>query len=183
MDDTLVARLRRWLTPEHGLPVIEPTSLVGPVCADFRLYVYAVDGLSRGLLDPIRRQLNFDRLRDRLMPNLRFRADPRDIEEVSADGTTLRLSPGASERWLQQSGRQPQQVEFGFLYSPFAIARGSRCVSGGWVVPPCTQSPFPYPRLHARWQQDRVELQLRPPPQSSVGDDPAVAIRAACQTR
>lgn len=179
MDDTLVSRLKRWLTPEHGLPVIEASTLAPIVCTDFRLYVFAVDGLSRGLLDPARRQLHFDRLRDRLLPNLRFRADARDIDEIGQDGAELWLTPMASDRWLAQSGRSTRDVEFGFLYSPFAIARGSRCLSGGWVVPPCSRSPFPYPRLHVRHGVQRLALRLLPPPEGPgrESDDPAAVVR------
>lgn len=181
MDDTLISRLRQWLTPERPMAILDTRPLPLIMAANFRLYVLAVDGLSRGLLDASTRQEHYERLRDRLFPNLCFRVDPRDVDELGHGGSELWLTPDASERWLQQARRSRQDVEFSFLYSPFAIVRGHQCLSGGWVVPPSSRSPFPYPRLHLSFGVRRLALRVVAGQaiSGSASDDPASALLAA----
>lgn len=175
MDDTLISRLRQWLTPERGLPVLQ---LATPVLrASFRLYVLGIDGLSRALLDADTRAAAFQRLRDRLFPNLLMRLDAGDVDELMHDGSELWLSDAASARWLASARRVPANVDFGFLYSPFAILLDGECLCAGWVVPASSTSPFPYPRLSASFGVRRIALRLRPGPGNP--EDPAAAMRRA----
>jgi|CXWL01.1.fsa_nt_gi hypothetical protein len=179
MDDTLIVRLKQWLTPERPL-----RSLSAPVdaCmqASFRLYILKTDGLSRALLDRETREAAFERLRDRLFPNLSFRIDGNDVDEIDAAGSHLLLTPLASARWLQAAARRETQVEFSFLYSPFLIALGGGCRASGWVVPASSVSPFPYPRVNASFGVRRVSLRFWPrrdAPEAS--DDPCAVLRSA----
>lgn len=167
MDDTLLTRLRQWLTPEQPLPVLSqpPATLV--MCNSFRLYVLGIDGLSRALLDPSTRQQAYERLRDRLFPNLGVRLDAGDIDELTHDGSELWLTPMASVRWLAAARRTSADVSFSFLYSPFAVAYDGICHASGWVVPPSSCSPFPHTRMHASFGVQRVKLQLVPGPGST----------------
>lgn len=167
MDDTFLTRLRHWLTPEQSLPILSqpPATLV--MCSSFRLYVLGIDGCSRALLDLPTRQHAYERLRDRLFPNLGVRLDAGDIDELTHDGSELWLTPMASVRWLAAARRTPADVSFSFLYSPFAIAFDGSCHASGWVVPPSSCSPFPHTRLHASFGVQRVKLQLVPGPGSS----------------
>ena len=175
MDDSLLIRLRQWLTPERPLPVLQ---LAAPVLrSSFRLYVLGIDGLSRALLDAATRAEAWQRLRDRLFPHLLLRLDAGDIDEAMHEGRELWLTQSASERWLQAARRTPQNVDFSFLYSPFALALDGECLSAGWVVPPTSTSPFPYPRLHASFGVRRVALRLLPGPGNP--EDPAAAVRRA----
>jgi hypothetical protein len=160
------------------LPDLRPAAILVP---SFRLYVLAVDGLSRGLLQAEGRQAHYERIRDRLFPNLLFRVETQDVDELHHDGSELWLTPEASERWLARAGRQRHNVDFGFLYSPFAVVLGDRCLSGGWVVPRSSQSPFPYPRLYASFGVRRLALRLvagKPVADMPI-DDPALALLAA----
>ena len=167
MDDTLLTRLRHWLTPGQPLPVLSQPPAERIMCSSFRLYVLGIDGLSRALLDPPMRQQAYQRLRDRLFPNLLLRLDAGDIDELTHDGGQLGLTPMASARWLAAARRTPADVSFSFLYSPFAIAFDGICHASGWVVPPSSCSPFPHTRLHAGLGLQRVRLQLVQGPGSS----------------
>lgn len=174
MDDTLLTRLRHWLTPAQPLPVLNQPPANRVMCSSFRLYVLSIDGLSRTLLDPPMRQQAYEGLRDRLFPNLLVRLDAGDIDELMGDGSALWLTPVASTRWLTAARRTPADVSFSFLYSPFAIAFDGHCHASGWVVPPSSCSPFPHTRLHASFGLQRVKLQLVPGPGSS--EDAAAAM-------
>jgi len=176
MDDTLLNRLRHWLTPDQPLAFNRPPAL--PVMrSSFRLYVLGIDGLSRSLLDADTRQATYERLRDRLFPNLGMRIDANDVDELMHGGSELWLTEVASVRWLAAARRTPTDVAFSFLYSPFAIAVDGVCRVGGWVVPPSSSSPFPYARLHASFGMRRVALRLVPGPGST--EDPALALQGA----
>lgn len=177
MDEPLMARLRQWLTPEQSLPALSQAPLLPVMRSSFRLYVLGIDGLSRALLDPETRQDAYERLRDRLFPNLGVRLDASDIDELMHDGSELWLTRVASVRWLAAARRTPGDVAFSFLYSPFAIAVDGACRIGGWVVPASSTSPFPYARLHASFGVHRVALRLLPGPGSS--EDPARVLRQA----
>lgn len=177
MDENLMTRLRQWLTPEQPLPALSQPPALPVMCSSFRLYVLGIDGLSRALLDPDTRQIAFERLRDRLFPNLGVRIDANDIDELMHDGSELRLTRVASVRWLAAAHRTPADVGFSFLYSPFAVAVEGCCRIGGWVVPPTSASPLPYPRLHASFGVRRVALRLLPGPGST--EDPAPILRQA----
>ena len=167
MDDTFLTRLRHWLTPEQALPILSQPPATRVMCSSFRLYVLGIDGCSRALLDQPTRQQAYERLRDRLFPNLGVRLDAGDIDELAHDGSELWLTPMASVRWLAAARRTPADVSFSFLYSPFAIAFDGSCHASGWVVPPSSCSPFPHTRLHASFGVQRVKLQLVPGPGSS----------------
>jgi len=159
MDDTLINRLRHWLTPDQPLAFSRPPAL--PVLrSSFRLYVLGIDGPSHSLLDADTRQATYEHLRDRLFPNLRMRIDANDVDEVMHEGSELWLTEVASARWLAAARRSPVDVSFSFLYSPFAIAVDGICRAGGWVVPPSSSPPFPYARLHASFGMGRVALRL-----------------------
>lgn len=176
MDDTLLNRLRQWLTPEQPLPVLSQPPATRVMCSSFRLYVLGIDGLSRALLDPSTRQQAYERLRDRLFPNLGVRLDAADVDELLHDGSELWLTPMASLRWLAAARRTPADVSFSFLYSPFAIAFDGGCHASGWVVPPSSCSPYPHTRMHASFGVQRLKLQLVPGPGSSE-DAAAVLLR------
>jgi hypothetical protein len=176
MDDTLLHRLRQWLTPEQPLRVLQPAA-TPPLRSSFRLYILGIDTVSRGVLDPGTRQASYERLRDRLFPHLALRLDAGDVDECMDQGRELWLTPAASERWLQAAHRSPTDVSFSFLYLPFAIVVDGFCRSGGWVVPPSSRSPFPYARIHASFGVSRVALRLLPGPGSH--EDPAESIRMA----
>ena len=106
MDDSLLIRLRQWLTPERPLPVLQ---LAAPVLrSSFRLYVLGIDGLSRALLDAATRAEAWQRLRDRLFPHLLLRLDAGDIDEAMHEGQELWLTQTASERWLQAAREEIQ---------------------------------------------------------------------------
>ena len=97
MDDTLLNRLRHWLTPDQPLAFNRPPAL--PVMrSSFRLYVLGIDGLSRSLLDADTRQATYERLRDRLFPNLGMRIDANDVDELMHGGSELWLTEVASVR-------------------------------------------------------------------------------------
>lgn len=175
MDDRLISRLRQWLTPERGLPVLQ---IATPVLrASFRLYVLGIDALSRALLDADTRPAAYLRLRDRLFPNLLLRLDAGDVDELMHDGSELWLSEAASARWLAAARRLPENVGFSFLYSPFALLLDGACECAGWVVPASSRSPFPWPRLNASFGVRRVSLRLLPGPGNS--EDPAATLRRA----
>lgn len=180
MDDTLIHRLKQWLTPERPLPILDEHALAPCVQSSFRLYILKADGASRGLLDAETRGVAFERLRDRLFPNLYLKLDAVDVDELQADGSALVLTPRASARWLKAAARRETQVEFSFLYSPFAIVLDGQCVASGWVVPSSSRSPFPYPRMHASFGMRRVSLRFLPcRDQPGASDDPAAALKRA----
>jgi len=180
MDDTLIHRLKQWLTPERPMAVLSESELAPCMQLSFRLYILKADGASRGLLDSESRETAFERLRDRLFPNLFLRIDGSDVDDLDADGRTLLLTPRASARWLKVAARRESQVEFSFLYSPFAIVLDGHCHASGWVVPSSSLSPFPYPRLHASFGVRRITLRFAPRRDCpDANDDPAAALRRA----
>lgn len=180
MDDTLINRLRNWLTPDQPMAILGRPATPAVMRSSFRLYVLGIDGLSRALLDVDTRQATYERLRDRLFPNLGVRIDANDVDELTHGDSELWLTEVASRRWLSAAGRSPADVSFSFLYSPFAIAVDGVCRVGGWVVPPSSSSPFPYARLHASFGVRRVALRLIAGPGS--GEDPTLALRQARST-
>lgn len=177
MDDSLLSRLKQWMTPEHPTPALSQPPLVPVLRSSFRLYVLGIDPVSRGLLDPSTRQLSYERLRDRLFPHLGVRIDAADVDELMHEGRELWLTRAASVRWMASAKRGANDIQFSFLYLPFAVVVDGLCLASGWVVPPSSNSPFPYSRLHASFGTHRVALRLLPGP--GQREDPAEAMRQA----
>ena len=177
MDERLILRLKHWLTPGRPLSLPAVPTPSSPLKPGFRLHVLDIDALSRLLPDPLLRDKSFERLRDRLFPNLRLRLDAGDIEDIREGGSELWLSAATSLRWLSAAGRGPGDVAFSFMHLPFAISVDAECRCAGWVVPPSSRSVSRHARLHAGFRAERVTLQLVPGPGS--GEDPASVVRAA----
>lgn len=158
MDGNLVDRIKHWLTPARGLPVLAAESTAPCLKSGFRLYIFDIDRLSLGLLDTRTRQASYERLRERLLPNLRLRIDSRDVEEIDARCQELLLSPSASVRWLTAAGRRRQEAAFSFLYLPFLITLDGCCLSSGRIVPACSQGSSRQPRAHPAHGSSRLHL-------------------------
>lgn len=176
MDDTLVHRIKTWLTPARGLPALTGAASKPCVKSGFRLYIFAIDRLSLGLLERGTRQASYERLRERLFPNLRLRIDCQDVEEIDARCQELWLTAAATARWLAAAERGRHDAAFSFLYLPFLITLDGCCLSSGRVLPACSQAAA-QPRLHPEHGSSRLHLNFPTDAPSATLDWPSQALR------
>lgn len=174
-SDSLIRRLRAWLTPAGTLPALGGMPRLRPEVA---LSLFHIDTSTRQLLDPACRRYAYQVLRERGFPNRLLSLDGTQLHWLASPGALL-LSPMASARWLSVADRPMQRAEFSFLYQPFTLACDGDCLVAGRILPPCSRAVAPWSSLRPTVHADCLLLVVDEARPAGSEDEPLGPLLAA----
>ncbi|MCB1605689.1 MAG: hypothetical protein KDI71_01755 [Xanthomonadales bacterium] len=142
-SDSLIRRLRDWLTPAGAFAAIGQLARLHPEVA---LSVFQIDASTRQLLDPSCRRYAYQVLRERGFPNRAIRIDGNQLQWLPRLAALL-LDPLSSARWLSAADRGSERASFAFLYQPFTLSLAGDCILSGRIVPRYSSAQLPWSSL------------------------------------
>ena len=174
--DSLVRRLRDWLTPPNSLRAL---GRIAEILPGARLDVFQIDSSTRQLLDPVCRRYAFQVLRERGFPNRELSLGPGDMQ-VLVEQRALVLNPLATMRWLAAADRPLKETAFGFLFQPFTLSVDGDCLISGRVVPALSRARLPCARLQPSVHAQQLLLGSREADAGAQEDSLERCLRALC---